>query len=306
MLTAEQIKDYINAHDEQFVVHCPKEEDAIKYLSLLADIGFIWSDNIGLIMGSKIETRWNQKKSDTCYTFIPGSNIVLTGRKKFYQNKGLNIIEFEDFENQFSEIITPYKHDEDSQEKVLPFKNEDISENEETNNVDEVIMTGTKDSLESNNTFFCVNCGQEINANSKFCFRCGTKVEKILEEKKSDSNTEEKEIKTSNITEEKIIKPNVEEKDIINNKPVLEVDKDTTNEKTDLESNTNILLDLLSLKEKQEFVIVGDQNEYYSESIFRFNNNKREIKVGDNMWFVSNNEQELIYIINHPQSIKKL
>ena len=157
MFTVEQLKEYIAAHEEQFVIHCKTQEEAEEYLGMLSKIGFVWSANTSITFGNEIETRWHLKKADTCYTFIPGSSILLTGRIKFYQNKGLNIIEYEDFKNQFSQISVPTIKEE---------KTDLYSKTPKMNNVSNTLENFNNTS-ENKDYIFCPQCNQKIKKTSK-------------------------------------------------------------------------------------------------------------------------------------------
>lgn len=319
-----QIQEYINSHNEQqFAIHCETEEKAIELLKMLANLGFIWSVNTPLLNGENVDTRWYEKKAKTCYTFTPGSNILLTARKEFYANKGVDIISYDDFINQFSQI----------NEKFVQNTNDIIDNTVIETAIKNTNVTSTEMSENIENYIYCANCGNKIKSTSKFCFSCGAKnsttkktsqkeCENISDYQETDLNIADEITQQSNSADNNI--PNIDS-DNSNTKDTDEIivgveshkiaiKEQTTNKNIDDDltietknTDNNWLQNYLGVKPNEKFQIIGPENDYLNKTFYRFNDKGfREKEVASNVWFLCNNEQELLYLINSGRSAIKI
>lgn len=122
----------------------------------------------------------------------------------------------------------------------------------------------------------------------------------ITEEPAEDIDTKDpsKETKTPEIEQP------VENQDIIEAVQVVDnVLSETEGTKENTQIHIPVLCEILGLFPFQPFRIKNDY--YFAENyIYRINDKGiREVRVGGNLWFVANNEQELEYIIEHKNQI---
>ena len=334
-----QIQEYISSHNEQqFAIHCETEEKAIELLKILAELGFIWSVNAPLLNGEEVDTRWYNKKAKTCYTFTPGSNILLTARKEFYANKGIDIISYDDFINQFSQI-----NDKFIDVAVGTEYNSNIETVVDINEInrEETISQEYEIKAEEPEYMYCTNCGNKIRKKSKFCFGCGSMISHTEDAKKKE---------TSNMPyyDKKIIEGNTAAMNNGNNvieslsaenfsiespttkmapsKPLIDEvvtsllkDDDTSVTQKNTESKArkqgnkesnqlqNLIYNYLGIKPYEKFQVIGPKNNYYNKTIYRFNDKGfREKEVAPGVWFLCNDEQELLYVINNGTNAIKI
>lgn len=137
-----------------------------------------------------------------------------------------------------------------------------------------------------------------------------TKTEKLSEN--SDTKEQSKEAKTENTTTNNVseetktseIEQPVENQDIVEAVQVVDnILSETEETKENTQIHIPVLCEILGLLPFQQFRIKNDY--YFAENyIYRINDKGiREVKVGEDLWFVANNEQELEYIIEHKNQI---
>lgn len=137
-----------------------------------------------------------------------------------------------------------------------------------------------------------------------------TETEKLSEASETKEQLKEAETEnktTNNISKEtkmpEIEQP-VENQDIIEAVQVVDnVLSETEETKENTQIHIPVLCEILGLLPFQQFRIKNDY--YFAENyIYRINDKGiREVRVGGNLWFVANNEQELEYIIEHKNQI---
>lgn len=133
------------------------------------------------------------------------------------------------------------------------------------------------------------------------------KLSEASETKEQLKETETEDATTNNISEEtktSEIEQPVENQDIIEAVQVIDnVLSETEETKENTQIHIPVLCEILGLFPFQPFRIKNDY--YFAENyIYRINDKGiREVKVGEDLWFVANNEQELEYIIEHKNQI---
>lgn len=210
-------------------------------------------------------------------------------------------------------------------------KNTNVSESHNKSYEGNNNITKLEIPLDNQSELVCPYCGNKIKNGSKFCPECGQKI--VITDIKSTipvghinkSNLNEKDtavdpvpVNQDNTESEAMEKYNLHQELHDDNK-IANDENDVTSKQDDktlvrdkLDDNIKIedtdnrlpLLKLLDVDINQEFHVIP--NDYFNtKNIYRINENGyREIKVGDGIWFISNNEQDLIYLINHPNEIQ--
>ena len=69
----------------------------------------------------------------------------------------------------------------------------------------------------------------------------------------------------------------------------------------------NLIYNYLGIKPYEKFQVIGPKNNYYNKTIYRFNDKGfREKEVAPGVWFLCNDEQELLYVINNGTNAIKI
>lgn len=193
-------------------------------------------------------------------------------------------------------------------------------------------------------TKFCDNCGKKIKVNAKFCLYCGSKqgtADTGVSEKSAYKDVQgtfediSKPVdKTSNAKEqpENLKKDNRNESVIENNNEtkvkeqdtILTIDtptKQTIKEKrkqvcnikessnlsseNNIEKNQNLQKETINYNLSKLLGLRPNQNFSFGHKTYRFNKDGlRERCITQDIWVLCNDEMELLYMINHPSSIK--
>lgn len=134
------------------------------------------------------------------------------------------------------------------------------------------------------------------------------KLSEASETKKQLKETKTEDATTNDVISEEAKMPEIEQpvenQDIVEAVQVVDnVLSETEGTKENTQIHVPVLCEILGLLPFQQFRIKNDY--YFAENyIYRINDKGiREVRVGGNLWFVANNEQELEYIIEHKNQI---
>lgn len=334
MTKLQYLKNFLNETQDfnDFAFHCSTLEEAEELVQLLYELGYYWFPN-SEYSKDEVYKRWNQKKKNTCIVIgsqnIPDKNILFNGRMGMYVNQGRAIVEMEDF---FNEI--------ESTSSFVTSNDKKITESE----IDNATYKDTKKCPKCNTEIpkeakFCRICGNKFNTQDTVTIETEDYVENkndikgktelkqnIIDDSENknsvldfinkgkinkNTNTEtEKESKKTGVEHVSSIidNQNNSEENSNNSKSGTDKEEETypilLNEQEN-EPKTPIICKLLGVEVNQKFKI---SNSFYDKSnnIFRINKEGyREVLVGKNLWFISNNEQELAFLIQNSKQIIK-
>lgn len=336
-----KLKHFLENHPNVngFAISTPTEDEAQMLVQALFELGFFWDnenpEETKYTSEGKLNTKWEKNSTKTCYTvsLIPNKQIFFCNTK-FYEKRGREIYSMEDINN----IELP-----DYELRFLSEKDKTVN-TKDNNNKDEENGEIDRDVEEKQEPkYLCPYCGYEIKKDVKFCPDCGQRINEPvladeLVELNEDLSTNKSFTENLNNSENMISEPavpveaeqadktelsndktddkvsfvNIEDNDSnkttpVEKKPTEENASSTTDNsafKASADEDRPLILKMLGLEVNEEFHIIPD-NYFNSKNIYRFNREGyREVKAGDNIWFIANDEQDLAYIINHPDEIQ--
>lgn len=280
-----------NPDYNEFVFRTATETEARALVKTLYKLGFYWNVNEPY---SDEETlrRWHQKKKETCISLgtmkSSDKKQLFNGRQGMFTNQGRMIVNvatlFEEVEGESVDFVANAPLD--------------------------------------NSKKLCPQCYNEIASKANFCNNCGYKFENIETKKdvlKQQDNENKNDIQKqdapipflANEAEEKddILNTETENTEISINTDTAKVFCDNNQKEIKTKSEKAqlpVLCQILNIDIDQPFKISNFA--YNSDNnVFRINSNGyREKKVGPDRWFITNNEQELEYIIENKKQIIKL
>lgn len=269
------LKDNSNFND--FVFRTETLDEAKALIKTLYKLGFYWEANTPYT-DQEVEKRWSQKKSETCISLgtlnSTDKKCLFHGRQGMFTKQGRMIVNVKTL---FEEV--------------------------DEGDIDEVVSIP----FEEYTNKLCPECNNEVAEKAKFCTNCGYRFN--VTTKKEPTPENKPKIQPATFTEPKPVKNNR-----TNDAPKLMTDINSSKAQndtleaqiTDKTGDIPVLCQILDVAVNQSFII---SNSYLNSNngIFRINKDGyRERKLGPNVWFVSNNEQELAYIIQHKTHVIKL
>lgn len=186
----EKLNDMIFSQNNNFAVHCPTNENAEVVVKTLYDLGFEWGEGQNLYKpDGSLETKWQNKKKETCYSVNNDSNIIFCARKAFYEKRFRRIVEYDDLIGDVT--IGNDKTASKNAETSFAFDNtlnanfnfEQPAAVEAPKN-EEIQPISSK--LEEPSTVPCQHCGQMIKPTVKFCKYCGQKQDRDFNPKSGE------------------------------------------------------------------------------------------------------------------------
>lgn len=252
-----------------FAIHCKSKDEAELLLRGLHILGRRWSETQPIVdEEGKATLKYAKHGTKTSYRFFLLNNDIYQGQKTFYEKNGLNVIEFEDFFKTYVKSSEETEHAEAVQPVNEVKENQTPAVNDETKSVQ--ILTEEKEE-KSKTLLGVLNENEDENI---------TEPKNVAEDNKNTAN------QIANAKYDETL-------------PV--------REKT---ANKPKICNILQLKVNDIFTIeCSNIMLFYPNVIYRFNEQgHREMLVDskNNVWIPCNEEPELIYLIEHPEVIKKI
>lgn len=318
MTKTQAVKNFLKENTEynEFVFHCPTLETAQELVRILYTLGYHWDENLPYNEQDVVD-RWHYKKKN-CIAIgslnDPDKERLYTGRMGMYVNQGRVIVEVKDLLDEANEPDIPV----DIPAEEPKQENDESTEIKENEPQTEKATTVTKEF-----TKICPSCCKENLLEAKFCTFCGNPFS-FIDKPNPIKATEDVENVVINESPEENVKDVVENeslkedtKDVVVNETLEEVvseEKDATDDifieepEHYMVNNDNkpILCRLLGVSINEKFKI--NNSVYNAENtIFRINcNGFREKLVGEDTWFISTDEQELVFLIENPEQIVRI
>lgn len=330
-----------NPNYDDFVFKVETKEEARALVKSLYKLGFYFKKNEAY-SDAEVDSRWSQKKKDTCISIGALSsndkNQLFHGRTGMYTKHGRMVVDtktlFEETDETIQDVLNSSIK---NSVKLCPNCNNEVSVKAkfctkcgykfDTTSIPENTETTSEKELPAEEVPFIKQVPTETTS-TKPLITSGSPLlslaqnMEIRENKKPENNPPDAQIpdeyktvvfdvndtdNNSTYTPHNIEVNNQENEKEVKRFSLLndsDINKNIKTKSSELEVPE--LCAVLNVSVNQPFII---KNDFYDSNnkIFRINEKGiREEKVGANLWFVANNEQELCYIIENKNQIIRI
>lgn len=323
-----------NPNYDDFVFKVETKEEARALVKSLYKLGFYFKKDEAY-SDAEVDSRWGQKKKDTCISIGALSsndkNQLFHGRTGMYTKHGRMVVDTKTLFEEADETIQDVLNSSiENSVKLCPNCNNEVSTKAkfctkcgykfDTASLPKNTETISEKKLCAEEVPLIKQIPTETDP-TKTSITSGFPLSSLIQEKPENDSPDTQtpdEYKTvvfdvdnadngSTYTPHNIEANNQEDKKEVKKFSLLndsDINKNIETKRIELE--TPELCAILNVSVNQPFII---KNDFYDSDnkIFRINEKGiREEKVGANLWFVANNEQELCYIIENKNQIIRI